>query len=71
MTDQVAWAALMRVRIDYFSEGFCYGNEEFSLQIVDIDAAVALALLRAEQSPYFNDRVPDRTCLVRISFCPR
>ncbi|WP_454798407.1 hypothetical protein [Novosphingobium lindaniclasticum] len=57
MTDQVAWTELMRVRIDFYSGSHCYAAEEFALTIVDPDAAVSLALLRVEQSPYYDERV--------------
>lgn len=51
---------------EFYSADYLFAIETFLIEAESCGEALALARMYAEQSPYFNLKVPRLTCLVRV-----
>lgn len=57
--NSVAPTRAYRVTIDFLSGDQCFGSEQYDFEAEDTAEAIRLALIRAEDSIYYDPRVPE------------
>jgi hypothetical protein len=55
---------------EFYSADYLFAIETFLIEAESCGEALALARMYAEQSPYFNLRIPHLTCFVRVRRSP-